>query len=131
MTHSSIYYFKLTVADAENLARFYSLVFGMTEVRRIDALHYSEPHLEIFLSTGSEKSGNQIALLHWVDKPAPVPGEAAIAFMVDDVDAVVAAALAAGGTSTMAAETLEEHKFRYAIIADPEGHAVEVMQTLA
>ena len=57
------------------------------------------------------------------------PREASIALMVDDVDAAVAAALAAGGTSVRAAQTLEEHNFRYAIIADPEGHSIEVMQS--
>lgn len=129
MGKASLYYFKLTVRDCESLARFYSDIFGMKETRRFDALDYEDPHLEIFLST--EDEGNQIALLHYVNKPAPTPGEATIAFMVEDVDAVVAAALAAGGTSIRAAETLEAHQFRYAIIADPEGHCIEVMQSVA
>lgn len=129
MSKASIYYFKLVVRDSEALAQFYSEVFGMKEVRRFDALAYDDPHLEIFLTAGSEEGGNQIALMHYVNKPAPTPGEASIALMVEDVDAAVAAALAAGGTSVRAAETLEEHNFRYAIIADPEGHSIEVMQS--
>ena len=80
------------------------------------------------LSTGSNEHDRQIALMHYVNRLAPAPGEAAIALLVDDVDATVAAALAAGGRSTRAAVTLEEHKFRYAMIVDPEGHALEVMQ---
>lgn len=128
MSKPYLYYFKLLVKDSVELSKFYCDVFGMKEVRRIDALGADEPHLEIFLSAGPEENGNQIALLHYVNKPAPTPGEASIAFMVEDVDAIVAAAQAAGGTSTRAAETLEEHKFRYAIIADPEGHSIEVMQ---
>ena len=128
MGKTSIYYFKLVVADCEKLARFYEDVFGMKEVRRFDALATEDPHLELFLSTGSKEEDQQIALMHWVNRPAPTPGEAAIALMVEDVDATVAAALAAGGTSTRAAETLEEHNFRYAMIADPEGHNIEVMR---
>ena len=129
MSKASIYYFKLVVRDSEALARFYNEVFGLIEVRRFDALAYDDPHLEIFLAAGPGEGENQIALLHYVNKPAPPPGEASIALMVDDVDAAVAAALAAGGTSVRAAQTLEEHNFRYAIIADPEGHSIEVMQS--
>lgn len=129
MSKASLYYFKLTVSDSEALAVFYDKVFGLKEVRRFDALALDDPHLEIFLSTG--EGDNQIALLHYVNRPAPTPGEATIAFMVEDVDSVVAAALAAGGTSVRAAQTLEEHQFRYAVIADPEGHSIEVMQSMA
>ena len=126
MSKISLYYFKLVVSNSETLAPFYDSVFGMKEIRRFDALETEDPHLEIFLSTGEGE--NQIALIHYVNRPAPTPGEAAIAFMVKDVDAIVAAAVAAGGASVRAAETLEEHQFRYAIIADPEGHSIEVMQ---
>lgn len=129
MKNTSLYYFKIVVRDSESLAHFYHDVFGMKEVRRFDALATDDPHLEIFLSAG--ESDNQIALLHYVNKPAPTPGEAVVAFMVEDVDAVVAAAQAAGGKSTRAAETLEEYKFRYAMIADPEGHNIEIMQSVA
>ena len=128
MAKTSVYYFKLVVADSEKLARFYGDVFGMKEVRRFDALATEDPHLELFLSADGKEDDFQIALMHYVNRPAPAPGEAAIALMVQDVDATVAAALAAGGTSTRAAETLEEHKFRYAMITDPEGHNLEVMQ---
>ena len=131
MGKTSIYYLKLVVENSEKLAPFYCDVFGMKEVRRFDALALEDPHLELFLSAGPKEDDNQIALVHYTNRPTPTPGEAAIAFMVEDVDATVAAALAAGGTSTRAAETMEEHKFRYAIIADPEGHAIEVMQYVA
>jgi lactoylglutathione lyase len=129
MSKTSLYYFKLTVRDSEALAVFYDNVFGLKEVRRFDALALDDPHLEIFLSAG--EGGNEIALLHYVNRPAPTPGEATIALMVEDVDSAVTAALAAGGTSVRAAETLEEHQFRYAVIADPEGHSIEVMQSMA
>lgn len=131
MSKISLYYFKLMVGDAETLVRFYSDAFGMKEVGRFDGLETEEPHIEIFLKAEGGESDQQLALMHYVNRPTPTPGEAAIAFMVDDVDAVVAAALAAGGSIARAAETLEEHKFRYAIVADPEGHKVEVMQFVA
>lgn len=131
MSKVSLFYFKLMVSDPETLVRFYGDAFGMVEVARFDGLETEDPHIEVFLKVGSAKGDQQLALMHYVNRPAPTPGEAAIAFMVDDVDTVVAAALAAGGTSIRATETLEEHKFRYAIVADPDGHSIEVMQSVA
>lgn len=128
MSKISLYYFKLMVSDADALAPFYRDVFGMTEAGRFDGLHTEEPHLEIFLKSQTDSGTQQIALMHYVDRPTPTPGEAAISFMVDDVDTVVSAALAAGGAIKRAAETLEEHKFRYAIVTDPDGHSIEIMQ---
>jgi len=129
MSKTSIYYFKLVVRDSESLARFYDDVFGMREVQRFDALAYDDPHLEIILS--ADEANGRLSLMHYTNKPAPTPGEAAISFVVEDVDAAVAAAQAAGGASIKRAETLEGHKVRYAIIADPEGHSIELMQFLA
>ena len=126
MSKTSIYYFKMVVEDSEVLARFYDQVFGLKEVQRFDALAADDPHLEIIISAGEGEG--RISLMHYTNKPAPARGEAAISFVVEDVDAVVAAAQAAGGTIVRAAETMEEHKVRYAIITDPEGHGIEVMQ---
>lgn len=131
MSKISLYYFKIMVKGADRLSNFYCDVLGMKEVRRYDALNSDDPHLEIFLSAGPTENDNQIVLTYYVNRPTPTPGEAAIAFMVEDVDTVVAAVLAAGGTSVRTAETLEEHKFRYAIVADPEGHSIEIMQFIA
>ena len=128
MSKISLYYFKLMVKDADVLAPFYQNVFGMKVAGRFDGLQTEEPHLEIFLTSETESGTQQIALMHYIDGPTPTPGEAAISFMVDDVDTVVAAALAAGGATKRGAETLEEHKFRNAIVTDPEGHSIEIMQ---
>jgi catechol 2,3-dioxygenase-like lactoylglutathione lyase family enzyme len=128
MSKTSICYLRLVVGDPEALARFYCDVFGMEVVRRFDALAADDPHLEIFLSAGGKEGDHQFALMHYLNRPTPKPGEVEIAFMVEDLDAVVAAAEAAGGVKTKAAETLEDHKIRYAVIADPEGHSIDVMQ---
>ena len=128
MRKASSCYVRLLVNDSEALARFYCDVFGMREVRRFDALANDDPHLEIFLSTAEGEGDNHFALTHYLNRPAPTPGEATIVFMVEDVDAVVAAAEAAGGASTKAAEMLEDYNIRHATIADPEGHSISVMQ---
>ena len=131
MSDVTLFYAKRIVGDADALARFYCDVFGMNEVRRFEGPAGEEPHLEIFLSAGSNESDTQVALMQWPNRPTPKPGEAAIAFMVKDVDAIVAAALARGGACTRAAETMKEYKFRWGVIADPEGHSIELMSYLA
>lgn len=125
MSGTSLYYVKLMVGDAEALAPFYREVFGMKEIRRIYEPEHIRPHLEIYLSAGPTE---QLCLMQYLNKAAPQPGEARIAFTVENADAAVAAAQAGGGSIILPAETLEEHNFRWATIADPEGHTIEVMQ---
>jgi lactoylglutathione lyase len=125
MGQTSLFYVKLIVDDPEALAPFYCDVFGMREVRRIFEPEHARPHLEIFLSAGESE---QIVLMKYMNKPTPAPGEVRIALVVKDVNAAVAAAKTAGGDIILPAETLEKHNFRWATIADPEGHTIEIMQ---
>ena len=125
MSKTSLYYVKLMVGDAEALAPFYRDVFGMKEIRRIHQPEHVRPHLEIYLSAAPTE---QLCLMEYIGKPAPQPGEARVAFSVENVDAAVATALAGGGSIILPAETLEAHNFRWATIADPEGHVLELMQ---
>lgn len=125
MSETSLYYVKLMVGDAEALAPFYQEVFGMKEIRRIHEPEHVRPHLEIYLSASSAE---QLCLMEYVNKPAPQPGEVRVAFTVGNVNAVVAASQARGGSIILPAQSIEEHNFRWATIADPEGHTIEVMQ---
>lgn len=130
MTATSFFYVKILVHDAVALGRFYCDVLGLKEVRRYDKPEGENPLMEIFLSAGPEEGGSQLVLMQYLNRPVPAPGEAALAFMVDDVDTTTAAVDAAGGAITMPPETLEEYNFRIATITDPEGHSVELMQFL-
>ena len=127
MSNTSLYYVKLMVGDAEALAPYYQDVFGMKEIRRIHEPEHIRPHLEIYLSAGSTE---QLCLMQYMTLPTPPPppGEVRVAFTVGNVDDVVAASQARGGSIILPAETMEEHNFRWATITDPEGHAIEVMQ---
>jgi len=128
MSGTSLYYVKLYVGDPEALAPFYCAVLGMKEVRRIYEPDHVRPHLEIYLSPGPTDNDNQIVLMRYLNRPPATPGEASIALKVENVDSAVAAALAAGGATIHPAETLEQYNFRWATIADPEGHTLELMQ---
>lgn len=87
--------------------------------------------MEIFLAAGTEEGANQLVLMQYLNEPVPTPGEATLAFMVEDVDAAASAVVNAGGKVIMPPETMEEYSFRVATITDPEGHTVEIMQFVA
>ena len=125
MATPSLYYVRLIVGDPEKLAPFYSDVLGLKETHRVYEPEHVRPHFEIFMSSEDQ---NQLILMKYLNQPTPVPGEARVAFLVENVDAAVAAAQAGGGTVVLPAETLEKYNFRWATVADPEGHTLEVMQ---
>lgn len=51
--------------------------------------------------------------------------------MVDDADAVAAAAERGGGRILMAPRDVPDHGLRVGFVADPEGHEIEIVQPLA
>ena len=130
MTVTSFAYAKLIVRDAAALERFYCDALGLKQVRRFDDGEGEQAIIEIFLSVGPEEGGVELALMQYLNRPAPARGEAAVAFMVKDVDATVAAAQAAGGAIATSPRTIESYNLRVASITDPEGHMVELMQFL-
>lgn len=122
---------KIMVADIAGLERFYLDVLGLGHVRRIEEGEGDHAFIEVFLSVGQHKGGAQLVLMQYLNQPAPPPGEALLALMVDDLDATVAAVQAGGGAVTVPAFTIEAHHLRMAYVTDPEGHTLELMQVLA
>jgi catechol 2,3-dioxygenase-like lactoylglutathione lyase family enzyme len=117
---------RFKVADLPGLEKFYTEALGFTvAVRVTDGAGEDELH-EIFLSLGNAQP--QFALLHYPNRIAPQPGEAVIAFIVDDLRASVAAVEAHGGTNLTGIVDVPEHNMKLAFVTDPEGHTVELMQ---
>jgi predicted enzyme related to lactoylglutathione lyase len=128
---SSFPYTKIMVNDAASLERFYVDVLGLGHVRRIDEGAGEHAFIEIFLSAGKQQGGAQLVLMQYLNRPAPTPGEALLAFMVDDLHATVAAVQGADGGVTVPAFDIDAHHLRMAYVTDPEGHTLELMQFLA
>ena len=61
--------------------------------------------------------------------PPPVvyPGQVWLVFTVPDVDATVAQAEREGGRILRLGQNRPEHKVRAAVVADPEGHPIELV----
>ena len=49
---------------------------------------------------------------------------------VVDLDAAIAAAVAGGGSVAVEPVEIPQHKLRLAYVADPEGHLLELLQSL-
>ena len=119
---------KLVVGDLAGLETFYCTALGMKVTARIDVNEDSWSLEEVILSVAGNVDGPSLNLVHYRDRPAPPIGEAVIGLNVSDLDAVIADVVAAGGTVTVQPVDVPEHKVRIALVSDPEGHQVELLQ---
>lgn len=127
MAHFS--FTKIVVGDLDAVATFYAQAFGLEEKYRVEAAIAGRPMHEIVFAATREGAGTFILLAFTDGVPAPagvIPG-----FVTDDIDAVFARGVAAGGTVAQEPRDMPEHAHRVGFLADPEGRIIEVAQPLA
>jgi predicted enzyme related to lactoylglutathione lyase len=114
-------FLKFTVADLPAMQSFYEKAFGMTQQKRLD----NPGSTEVILTGPSP--GADLALVFYKDgrKVALGTANGPIGFYLQDVDAVYAKAMAAGGVSKSPPRA--GGGARVAIVADPEGHDIELL----
>jgi catechol 2,3-dioxygenase-like lactoylglutathione lyase family enzyme len=121
---------KLVVADVEAAERFY-VALGMKVASRNLGGEEEVRQEQSWLSATGDMSSHILILSRFLELPAAArptyPGEVWLCFQVPDVDATVAAALAAGGSLFRAGEDRPEHAVRAAVISDNEGHYIELV----
>jgi catechol 2,3-dioxygenase-like lactoylglutathione lyase family enzyme len=117
-------FMKLVVENADETARFYCDVFGMVRTDTLDL----EPLLEVFLGW----PGHDFSLILVAYKRTfPIQNGnnwGPIGFETNDLDGLIARALAAGATVKVPAGTLDT--LRYVILESPQGHEIELIQHL-
>jgi len=119
---------KVVVGDLEACAAFYAQVFGLQEQYRVSSEVAGRPMDEILYAGTAPGAGTFILLCFPDAEAAPagvIPG-----FVTDEIDAVFARAVAAGGSVAQAAADMPEHGHRVGFLADPEGRLIEVAQRL-
>ncbi|MDE2404207.1 MAG: VOC family protein [Sphingomonadales bacterium] len=120
---------KLVVADLDRATRFYTAL-GLREASRNLGGDGDVRQDQVWLSTG-EASAHVLILSRFTELPLPppvaYPGQAWLAFRVDDVEAVLAAATAYGGKVLRAGEDIPAHAVRAGLVSDPDGHVVELV----
>ena len=115
---------KLVVHDLERAVQFYTSVFGLVEMHRLDAEITGRMVSEVVFMPTCE-GGAMLVLLRYHDATGPVIGEQLLGFATQELEALIGRAEAAG------ARVLERKVaggFEHAFIADPEGHVLQVSQ---
>jgi catechol 2,3-dioxygenase-like lactoylglutathione lyase family enzyme len=121
---------KLVVGDVEAAERFYVALGLKVASRNLGGEGAVRQH-QTWLSATGDMQAHVLILSRFLELPAPprpaYPGEVWLCFQVPDVDAAVAAGLAAGGSLFRAGEDRPEHAVRAAVISDNEGHHIELV----
>lgn len=120
---------KLIVGDLEASAAFYREVFGLVETYRVTAEIGGRVIHEIMHEPTAEGAG-PLVLLTFDDTDQPAPGSVILGFVTDDVDALVARAVAHGAAVVDVPHDLPEHSVRVGFVTDPEGHLLELVQVV-
>ena len=116
----SLSFVKFNVSDLAVMQAFYEKAFGMQQKKRID----NASVIEVILSS---PNGLDLSLVYYKDKRKVGLGDAngPIGFYLQDVDAAYRSAMAAGAASHTAPR--DAPGLRVAIVADPEGHEIELL----
>jgi PhnB protein len=121
---------QLTVSDTDAAVRFYRAAFGADELLRNHAPDGRVMHCELLIAGGRLLLHDEFPE-HGGRTPRSSQGTSVVLHLsVSDVDAVFAAALAAGATELMAPQEAFWGD-RYAMIEDPFGHHWSVAQRKA
>ena len=130
----SIHATKLVVRDVDTAERFYQAI-GLRLVTRNLGGEADWRQKQSWLSVTGDSSAHMLILSQFVELPAPArpgyPGELWLAFNVADVDTVIEAVTTAGGAVLRPGEDQPAYGVCAAIIADPEGHVIEVVGPMA
>ncbi len=126
----SMRFTKRIVGELAPCEAFYSAM-GLKVVSRNEGGELEVHQQQVWLSASGDMTSHVLILARFVELPSPArptfPGEAWLTFSDVDVDKTCAAAVAHGGSVTRAGEDRPEHGVRAAIIADPEGHFIELV----
>lgn len=114
-------FIKIAVADLDAQSRFYAEVFGLSEWHRISGDGFEE----IVLAAAA---GPSLVLVWHARHPAAEPDGTVLGFDVADIEETVRAAEAAGGTVQAGPRTLPGACIRTAVLRDPGGYRVELVQ---
>jgi catechol 2,3-dioxygenase-like lactoylglutathione lyase family enzyme len=121
---------KLVVRDVPAMEAFYRGI-GLQLVSRNLGGEDEVRQEQAWLSASGDMASHVLILTRFTELPPAAtpayPGETWQCFRVDDVDATGAAVEAMGGRIVRAGQDRPEHSVRASVVADPEGHLIELV----
>lgn len=121
---------KLVVRDVPAMEAFYRGI-GLKLVSRNLGGEEEVRQEQAWLSESGDMSTHVLILTRFTELPLPkgpaYPGETWQCFRVDDVDGTGTAVEALGGRIVRAGQDRPEHGVRASVVADPEGHLIELV----
>jgi predicted enzyme related to lactoylglutathione lyase len=125
-TRATQYVFgKTFVHDLEAMAAFYEEVFGLIPLTRHNDTMLGREITEIIYQS-TFQGGPTFTMIKYLDSTGPQTGESVQGFMTDDMEALIARALAAGGTVPEPIRSVPAFGVDFVFVLDPEGHINEV-----
>ena len=124
---------KRIVANVMAAERFYAAMGFRTVTRRLGGQEDNQVRQEqIYMSVTGDGTSHQLILCRFPAFPPPkpvYPGEAWLCLNVADVEEACRTAEQFGGTVFRAGQDRPEHGVRAAIVADVDGHYIEIVGT--
>jgi catechol 2,3-dioxygenase-like lactoylglutathione lyase family enzyme len=124
---------KLVVRDVPAMEAFYRGI-GLQLVSRNLGGEEEVRQEQAWLSVSGDMTTHVLILTRFTELPLPggpaYPGETWQCFQVDDVDATSAQVTALCGRVVRTGQDRPEHRVRAAVVADPEGHFIELVGPL-
>jgi len=121
---------KLVVRDIPAMEAFYTGL-GLRLVSRNLGGEDNVRQEQAWLSPSGDMTSHVLILTRFTElpqTPGPAyPGETWQCFRVDDVEAVEQTVVALGGSVFRPGQDRPEHGVRAAVVADPEGHLIELV----
>lgn len=121
---------KLIVADEEAQAAYYSAVYGLNIIQRVQGNSDGQPFREVILSAGADMSAGTLVMFNFTERQKPRDQQVILGFVVDDLDKLVELIEANGGKLVGPIRNEPEHGVRVVFSTDPEGALCENVQML-
>ena len=121
---------KLLVNDLAKASAFYTAVFGLVEMHRVEAAITGRSVTEVIYMPTSE-GGPMFILAKFNDVSTPSKDELILGFATKDLEALLARVEEAGGSVAEPIQDVPQAGMRHAFIRDAEGHLIQVSQVMA
>jgi predicted enzyme related to lactoylglutathione lyase len=122
---------KLVVRDLDTIERFYCDVFGLKRVHFVSTDEHKFALDEAILTLTGKSDSHALVITRYRSRTCPPAGAVWTGFSVSDIDETLEVVERNGGRIEVPVHDNPKHRVRAAIVGDPEGHLIEIIQMMA